>query len=43
MNNDFLTIKLSELKWAQSNNRPTLVKILTETINQFCGHQLKMF
>jgi len=40
---DFLTIKIKELQWAKANNRPTLVNILQECINQFSGHQLKMF
>lgn len=41
--NNFLTIKLSELQWAKANNRFTLAKVLTETINQFSGKQLKLF
>lgn len=41
--NDYLTIKLKELLWVKTHNKPTLVKVIKESLKMFNGTQFKMF
>lgn len=40
---DYLKIKLTELEWAKTHNKPTLVKVIKESLKMFNGTQFKMF